>query len=317
MTRRGLLLFAALGIAWGIPYLFIKIAVTELEPAMVVLGRAGLAALLLLPVALSRRELLPVLKRWKPMLAYTIIEIVIPWYFLSSAETRLPSSTAGLLISAVPLVGVAVAFFMGRSPRFAWFNWVGIVLGMLGVAALVGFDVEGSDLVAVAEIAITVIGYALGPAIISRWMPDLPGVGVTTVSLGAAAIVYVPIVLLTGTFPTEVPSPPVIVSMVVLAVVCSALAFILLVALIGEIGPVRSTAITYVNPAVAIVVGAIFLSEPVTVWTLLGFVLVLSGSFLVTRRRRDADPPPESIAAAGPEAAAAEGTGDGEPRPAG
>lgn len=302
MTRRGLFLFAALGIAWGIPYLFIKVAVGELDPAMVVLARAGLAAVLLLPLAIFRREILPVVRRWKPMLAYTIIEIVIPWYFLSSAETRLPSSTAGLLISAVPLAGVAVAFFMGRPAKLAWFNWIGILVGMLGVAALVGFDVAGSDLVAVAEIAIVVVGYALGPAIISRWMPDLPGVGVTAVSLGAAAIAYVPFVALTGAFPTEVPSVEVIVAIVVLAVVCSALAFILLIALVGEIGPVRSTAITYVNPAVAILVGAIFLSERITPWTIVGFVLVLSGSFLVTRRRA------EPIAPAGPEEAVVEAT---------
>lgn len=300
MTRRGLILFIALGIAWGIPYLFIKIAVSELDPAMVVLGRAGLAAILLLPLAIFRREIGPVLKRWKPMLAYTVIEIVLPWYFLSSAETRIPSATAGLLISAVPLAGIAVAFLIGRPAKLSRLNWLGIALGMLGVAALVGFEVGGSDLIAVAQIAIVVVGYALGPAILSKWLPELPGIGVTAVSLGAAAVAYVPFVALTGTFPTEWPSAPVIVAIVVLAVVCSALAFILLIALIGEIGPVRSTAITYINPAVAILAGAIFLQEPVTVWTIVGFALVLSGSYLVTRRRK------EPIAPAGPEEAVAE-----------
>ena len=304
MTRRGLILFVALGIAWGIPYLFIKIAVSELEPAMVVLGRAGLAAVLLLPLALFRREIGPVLKRWKPMLAYTVIEIILPWYFLSSAETRISSSTAGLLISAVPLAGIAVAFLIGRPAKLSRLNWLGIALGMLGVAALVGFEVGGSDLIAVAQIAIVVVGYALGPAILSKWVPELPGIGVTAVSLAAAAIVYIPFVALTGAFPTEVPSVPVIVSIVVLAVVCSALAFILLIALIGEIGPVRSTAITYLNPAVAILAGAIFLSERITVWTIVGFALVLSGSYLVTQRRK------EPVAPSGPEEAAADVSAD-------
>ena len=147
MTRRGILLFAALGLAWGIPYLFIKVAVGELEPGMVVLARSGLAAILLLPLALFRKEVGPVLRRWKPMLAYTIVEIVIPWYFLSSAEQHLPSSTAGLLLAAVPLAGVGVAFLMGRPARLSGINWVGIAIGMLGVAALVGLDVGGSDLV--------------------------------------------------------------------------------------------------------------------------------------------------------------------------
>lgn len=302
MTRRGLILFLALGVAWGIPYLFIKIAVGELEPAMVVLGRSALAAVLLVPLAVYRKELMPVLRRWKPMLAYTIIEIIVPWFFLSTAEQRLPSSTAGLLLAAVPLAGVAVAFFMGRPARLTASNWVGIALGMLGVAALVGLDIGGSDLVSVAQVAVVVVGYAVGPAILSRWVPELPGVGVVAVSLAGAALFYVAVVAFTGGFPTQWPSTPVVVSIVVLAVVSSALAFLLMVALIGEIGPMKATTITYVNPAVAILAGVIVLGEVVTVWTIVGFVLVLAGSWLVTRKRRDAVEPAPS----GPEEAAAE-----------
>jgi drug/metabolite transporter (DMT)-like permease len=296
VTRRGLILFACLGIAWGIPYLFIKIAVGELEPTMVVLARSGLAAILLMPLALYRREVMVVLRRWKPMLAYTVIEIALPWYFLSSAEQNLPSSTAGLLLAAVPLAGVAVAFFMGRPAQLSGVNWVGIVLGMLGVAALVGLDIGGSDLPSVLEMSVVVVGYALGPAILSRWMPDLPGVGVVAVSLAGAALIYVPVVAFTQTWPTAWPSIEVVVSIVVLAVICSAVAFLLMVALINEIGPVRTTTITYVNPAVAILAGVLVLGERVTVWTAIGFVLVLSGSWLITRRKR------EGVAVVAPEA---------------
>lgn len=300
MTRRGLILFAALGVAWGIPYLFIKVAVGELEPAMVVLARSALAALLLMPLAFFRREVWQVVRRWKPMAAYTLVEIVLPWYFLSSAEQRLPSSTAGLLLATVPLAGVAIAFIMGRPERLTRVNWLGIVLGMLGVAALVGLDIAGSDLIAVAEMAVVVVGYALGPAILARWMSDLPGVGVVAVSLAATALLYVPFVLVTGAWPAAMPSPAVILSIVVLAVICSALAFLLMVALIAEIGPVKATAITYVNPAVAILAGVLVLGERITVWTMVGFVLVLLGSYLVTARRR------EPVAAEGPEEASAE-----------
>ena len=305
MTRRGFLLFAALGVAWGIPYLFIKIAVAELEPAMLVLARSALAAVLLLPLAIFRHEIAPLLRHWKPLLAYTIVEIIIPWGFLSTAEQRLPSSTAGLLLAAVPLAGVAVAFAIGRPSRLSGQNWIGIGVGMLGVAALVGLDIGGSDLLSVAQMAVVAVGYALGPAILSRWMPNAPGVGIVAISLAGAAIAYIPIVILTGSWPTVVPSVPVIVAVIVLAVVCSALAFLLMVGLISEIGPVKATTITYVNPAVAILAGVIVLGERVTVWTILGFVLVLAGSWLVTRRRQEpvATPDPEAAPAAGPQTA--------------
>lgn len=311
MTRRGVILFAALGIAWGIPYLFIKVAVSELDPAMVVLARSGLAAILLLPLAFFRRQVGPVLRRWKPMLAYTLVEIVLPWYFLSSAEQHLPSSTAGLLLAAVPLAGVGIAFLMGRPERLSGLNWLGIALGMLGVAALVGLDIAGSDLFAVAQMAVVVVGYALGPAILARWMSDLPGIGVVAVSLAGAAVVFIPFVLLTGGVPTAWPSPQVVVAILVLAVICSALAFLLMVGLIAEIGPVKATTITYVNPAVAIIAGVLVLGERVTVWTIVGFVLVLAGSYLVTKKRVAGEAPAEvpDPAGAGAEAAAAAATG--------
>lgn len=297
MNRRAIFLFAALGIAWGIPYLLIKVSVAELDPAMVVLARTGLGALLLFPLALARGNVLVVLRRWRPLLAYTVIEIVLPWYFLSTAEVKLPSSTAGLLIAAVPLVGVAVAYFFGRPAHLSGINWLGIAVGMIGVAALVGFDVAGSDLIAVAEVAVTVVCYAVGPAIQSRWMSELPGVGVVAVSLATTAVIYLPFVGLTGGFPTRVPSVTVILSVVALAAICSAAAFLIMLALIKEIGPLRMTTITYVNPAVAILAGVLLLGEKFTVWTGVGFVLVLTGSFLVTRNRRSSQPIVETAVA--------------------
>ena len=297
MSRRGAILFLALGIAWGIPYLLIKIAVGELDPAFVAFARSALGGLLLVPVAIYRKQLIPVLKRWRPLLIFTVVEIVIPWFFLSTAETRLPSSTAGLLLAAVPLVGVAVAFAMRNNPGVGWLNWLGILLGMAGVAALVGLDVGGSDLVAVGQVGIVAVGYAIGPAILSRWMSDLPGIGVMGSALLLAAIIYVPIVFLTGGWPTVVPSAPAIWSVIGLAVICSALAFVLMFALIAEIGPTRMTTITYINPAVAIIAGAIVLHERITWVTVVGFVLVLGGSYLVTRRRAALEAPPEPAAA--------------------
>lgn len=288
MTRRGFLLFSALGLIWGIPYLFIKIAVVELSPEFLVVARTAVAAAILLPIAATRGAIVPVLRRWKPLLAFTVAEIVLPWYFLNAAELRLPSSTTGLLLSAVPLAAVAIAFLLGSRDRLTGVNAIGIVIGMLGVAAIVGLDLAGSDLGSVAMLLVVVIGYALGPAILSKWMSDLPGVGVIAVSMALASLITLPVVGITGSWPTAVPSVPVIVAVLVLGVICSALAFIVMFALIAEIGPIRMTAITYVNPAVAVIAGAIVLSEPITVWTVIGFVAILAGSALVTRPRKAA-----------------------------
>jgi drug/metabolite transporter (DMT)-like permease len=284
MSRRAVVLFLGLGVAWGIPYLLIKVAVDELSPAELVLGRTSLAVLLLLPIAIARGAVLPALREWRPLLAYTLVEIAIPWVALASAETRLPSSTTGLLIAAVPIVGLAVAFLSGRSERLSPTAWVGLGLGIAGVAALVGLDVAGSDLGAVAEVGIVVVGYALGPAILARKLAHLPGLGVVATSLTITALIYAPIVLVGDGVPSGLPAGKVVLSVALLAVLCTAAAFLMLFALVGEVGPVRATTITYVNPAVAVLAGVLVLDEPVTVWTIVGFVLVVAGSFLVNRR---------------------------------
>lgn len=289
VTRRGAILFALLGIAWGIPYLLIKVAVEQLDPAMLVLARTTIAAAVLLPFAIARGEIMPVLRRWRPLLVFTVVELVVPQFLLGSAEERLRSSTTGLLIAAVPLAGVGIAFLLGRPERLAPLNWLGIALGMGGVAALVGFTVAGTDLGAVGMVLVVVAGYALGPAIIAKWMPDLPGTGVTTIAFTITAVVYAPVVAVTRSWPSAWPSASVLTSVVLLGVVCSAAAFSIMVALVGEIGPVRATTVTYVNPAVALIAGAVFLGEPVTGWSVLGFALILAGCYLTAVRRPAGD----------------------------
>ena len=290
MPRRAAVLFLALGVVWGIPYLLIKVAVDELSPAQIVLARTGIAALILLPIALVQRAVRPVLRHWRWLLVFTVVEIAVPWVLLGSAETHLPSSTTGLLVAAVPLAGVAIAFLTGRAERLTSGAWLGLVLGIVGVVALVGFDVGGSDLGAVAQVGVVVIGYAAGPAILSRPLSGLPGIGIMSTALTITALVYVPVVLLTDGPPGPLPSGDVVASVVTLGVVCTAVAFMLLFALVNEVGPVRATTITYLNPAVAVVAGALVLGEPVTVWTVVGFALVVTGSYLVNRGGRPAPP---------------------------
>jgi drug/metabolite transporter (DMT)-like permease len=286
VPRRALLLFVALGVAWGIPYLLIKVAIEELSPAQLVLGRTAIGALILLPIALAQGAVRPLVARWRWVLLFALVEIAVPWVLLGKAETRLPSSTTGLLIAAVPLAGVGLAFVTGRAERLTPTAWGGLALGLLGVAALVGLDVQGSDLRAVAEVAVVVLGYAAGPAILARPLQGMPGIGIMASALSVSALAYVPIVLVGDGVPGALPSAKVVWSVLALAAICTAAAFMLLFALVHEVGPVRATTITYVNPAVAVVAGALLLDERVTVWTVVGFGLVVSGSYFVNRGGR-------------------------------
>ena len=284
MTRRGLVLFALMSVIWGIPYLFIRVAVAEITPATLVLARTAIAAAILLPIALARVDLRPVLARWRWVVAFAAVEIAIPWVALGSAEQHLSSSLTGLLIAGVPLVGTALALATGGADRLSRAGLLGLLIGLVGVAAIVGGDYATSDPTALLQIAIVVVGYAVGPAILARRLGGLPTVGVMALSLALCAVVYVPIAA--GQLPSALPSTNVIASIAILAVVCTAAAFLVFAALIDEIGPVRATVITYVNPAVAAVLGVLVLHENFSVAMGIGFALVILGSTLATRPAR-------------------------------
>jgi len=276
-------------VIWGIPYLMIRVAVRELAPVTLVFFRTAAGALLLLPLAGLRGELRPLLTRWKPLLAYTAVEVAIPWVLLARAETRLSSSLTGLLIAAVPLVGAAIVTLTGDRERLGARRWLGLLIGIAGVAALVGLDVGEVDTLAIVEIGLVAVGYAIGPIILSRSMTELPTFGVVAASLLLTALVYLPFALVR--WPSEVPSPHVIESVLGLAVICTALAFVVFFALIAEVGPVRATVITYINPAVAAILGVTLLSEHLTRGMVIGFALVLAGCVLATGG--GAEPVPE------------------------
>jgi drug/metabolite transporter (DMT)-like permease len=269
-------------VIWGVPYLLIRVAVRELDPAMLVFARTAIGGALLLPVAVVRRELRPLLgPALVPLVAFAIVEIAVPWLMLSRAEQHLSSSLTGLLIAAVPLVSTAIARTTGTRERVAPVNALGLLIGICGVAAIVGFDLGTARPVPLLEVAVVAVAYAIGPAILSRYLSDLPPLGVVAASLGLAAVAYAPAAALE--LPDSVPSASVLASVVTLAVVCTAIAFLIFFALIDEVGPVRATVITYVNPAVAAILGVGILGEDFTAGMGIGFVLVLAGSVLATR----------------------------------
>jgi drug/metabolite transporter (DMT)-like permease len=291
VTRRGWVLFVALGIIWGIPYLFIRIAVRELDPVFVAFGRTAIGTLILLPLTIRARALRPLLVHWKALLSYTVVEIVGPWVLLGSAETRLNSSTTGLLIATVPIVAAVLVTALGQD-RLDARRVLGLLIGFCGVGLLVGLDFQPADLTAVLEVLVVVLGYALGPILITRFLSDLSSIGVVTGSLILATVVYAPFAVLRR--PAHL-SWAAAGSVLVLAVVCTAAAFLVMFALIAEVGPARMSLITYVNPIVAVALGAVLLSEPITVGLAVGFPLIVAGSVLGTWRSRASSQPQRRV----------------------
>jgi drug/metabolite transporter (DMT)-like permease len=271
-----------MAVIWGIPYLLIKIVVGELTPASLVLLRTALGAALLLPVAAARGWLAPLFRYWRWILAYTVVEVSLPWFLLSDAERRLSSSLTGLIIAAVPLIGAVLQHLTRGNDRLDRRRATGLLVGLFGVAVLLGLNVSFKDLGAVAEVGLVALGYATGPIIVARRLPHLPAFRVVAASLALTALVYTPLAL--PQLPRTWPSAQVLVALLILGVVCTALAFLLFFALIGEVGPVRASMITYFNPAVALLLGVALLHEPFTLGAVVGFSLILLGSALATRR---------------------------------
>ncbi len=295
MTRRGWVLFLTMGLIWGIPYLLIKVAVGGLNPATLVFLRTAIAALILIPIAAGRGDFRGLLRHWRPLLAFAVVEVAVPWLLLNSAETRLSSSLSGLLIAGVPLVGALLAWATGGE-RLGPQRILGLLVGIAGVGALVGLDLHVGDVWALLAIAGVAVGYAVGPWILARYLAGSPGLGVISFAMAVTALGYLPFAL--THLPAHVPGRSVLASVLVLGLVCTALAFVVFFALIAEVGPVRATVITYINPAVAVTLGVLLLHERFTVGVAVGFALVLTGSVLATRRSRpSASTEPEPVTA--------------------
>ena len=279
MSRRGWLLFLVLCVVWGIPYLLIRVAVRELPPASLVFLRTAPAALLLAPLALHRGELRPLVARWRWVAAFSAAELAVPWLLLSHAEQRLSSSLAGLLVAAVPLIGAVLYRAVGAGEHLDARRLVGLFIGFAGVAALVGIETGGSDPLAVAEVLVASLGYAVGALIIGKRLADLPTLGVVTASLTLTAVGFAPAGL--ASMPGSL-SAQTVGAVATLALVCTALAFLVFFALVREVGPSRSTVVAYVNPLVAVLLGVVLLGEPFTLGIAVGMPLILLGSLLAT-----------------------------------
>lgn len=282
MSKKGAILFIALSIIWGIPYLLIKLALEDLNPAFIVFARSAPAAILLLIYSAIRGKLRSNLKFYKTAIGFAFVEMIFPWWFINLAEQDISSSLAGLLLATVPIFGVLIARFRGDRNAFHQRRIVGMLIGTLGVVILVGLDsiTHGISILAVVIVLLAAFGYALGPVIVNKTLGESDSPTVIGMSLLIVSLAYTP--FLPFIAPTEVPSTTSVAAVVTLSIVCTVIAFLLFFALIDEIGPVRVTLITYLNPAVALILGVVFLSEPITIGLAIGFPMVIIGSWFAS-----------------------------------
>lgn len=288
MSRRGLILFLLAGLFWGLPYFFIAIALDSFSTPTIVFARTFIGALVLIPYAIKTGAAKKAIKAWPYVLLFAVLEMVGPWFLITEAEKHISSGLAGLLISTVPFFAVAIlaVVFKDRT-ALKPVPLTGMVVGFLGVLALVGIDsiLGHSQPLWVGAVVLAAVGYAIAPIMANHKMQDVPTSGVIGLSMGIVALIYsVPAAFY---IPEELAANPPIegwVALAVLGLVCSALAFVIFFDLIKEVGPVKASLITYVNTAVALLLGTLFLAEPITPGLLIGIPLITVGLYLSAKK---------------------------------
>jgi drug/metabolite transporter (DMT)-like permease len=260
MTVRAWLLFAASSLIWGVPYLFIKVAVDDgVSPGFIAWARVALAAILLFPLALRRGALRGLLSRGPAIAAYTATEIAIPFVLIPLGERYITSALTAILISTMPLLVAAISIRVSPADRPGGVRVLGLVIGLAGVVALLGIDVAGKreELWGSLMVLLATLCYAVAPLIVSRRLVDLDPIGPVTASLALATVVLFPFALASA--PRTMPPPAALGAILVLGALCTALGLLVFFSLIAEAGPTRASVITYVNPLVAVVAGVLAL----------------------------------------------------------
>ena len=286
MTPRAWLLFAAVSVVWGVPYFFIRVAIDDdVPPVFIAWSRVVIAAAILLPLALRRGALRGLGERRLAIGAYATCEIALPFTLISVGEQHVSSSLTAILIASMPLMVALLALrFTAEEPPGA-LRVAGLVIGLGGVVTLFGGDIAGesSQLLGAGLILLATLCYAIAPVIVDRSLADLDPLGPVAASLGLAALALTPAAIAA---PADALTLDAAASLVTLGVVCTAGGLILFFRLIAAAGPSRASVITYVNPAVAVALGVIVLSEHLGLASIAGLLLILAGSWLATGGRR-------------------------------
>jgi drug/metabolite transporter (DMT)-like permease len=283
VTQKGIVLFLMAGIFWGLPYFFIAVAIESFSTPSVVFARTFLGALVLIPYAALTGGLKPALKAWPYVLIFAVVEMVGPWFLVTEALKGISSGLTGLMVGTVPFFVVAIlAIFLKDRKALQPRPLIGMVIGFIGVAVLVGIDsIAGAvEPIFVLMVIAAAIGYAIAPIVANIKLSDVPSAGVIGLSMVIVAAIYAPFSVPNIGTELAAASFNAIGSLVVLGLVCSAAAFVIFFKLIKEVGPAKASLITYLNTAVALTLGTLFLSEPVTTGLLVGLPLIAVGLYL-------------------------------------
>ena len=287
MSRRGWFLFLLVGFLWGIPYLFIKVAVDPEDgftPATVVCLRTAIGAAILIPIAIKQRHFISAVRGWRHVAAYALLEMIGPWILIGTAEQKISSGLAGLLVASVPIWATIFASIRGDKTVWHHKRLFGIVVGFIGLVAVVGIEsIKGSaDPLSIFMVLLASIGYSYAVMMVQSALPHVSGIAINALAMLMAAIFYLPWAIVQ--WPTHQISDGAIRAIVGLGVLSTGAAFAAFFTLASIIGVARGSLVTYLNTACAVLLGVIILNEPLTVGIVLGLPLVLIGSYFASRK---------------------------------
>ena len=285
MSRRAYFHFAVSGLFWGIPYLLMKVAVADIPPTVIVCSRVLIGAAILIPLAIHQKVLMDAIRGWRYVLPYAIFEMMIPWILITNAEKKISSGLAGLLIATVPIWSTIFASMNGDKTVWHSKRLVGIAVGFVGLVGLVGYEsiFGNSDPLSIAMMLVTAMSYSYAVNMISIKLPEVSGIAINGLAMVFTAIVYLPFMIAQWPAANTVSTESAL-SLLALGIFCTALAFISFFIVLKEIGPARASIGTYVNTAIAVILGVLILSEPLTLGIIIGLPLVMIGSFLASRK---------------------------------
>ncbi|HYH60137.1 MAG TPA: DMT family transporter [Thermoleophilaceae bacterium] len=299
MDRRAWILLVVLASVWGASYLFIKLGLEDLSPAMVVFLRTLLAAVVLAPLALSRGAFTGFRGRLAPIFLLAAVQVAGPFLLISWGEEEISSSLAGILVASAPILTALLAVFVDQEERPSAAGAFGIGIGIVGVALLLGVDVGGESAALVGGLAVVLasLGYAIGGFYLKAKFRDTQPIGVVTATMLASALLVLPLALIT--FPSEAPGVGALAAMAALGAGGTGIAFVIFYTLIAEVGPAKASVVAYIAPVFAVIYGVAFLDEAFTLATLAGMALILGGSWIagggaLPSRRRDRVTRPEA-----------------------